>query len=189
MITNVEKYIDILEEFDINEEQFLFCYLLATRNIKLIEKHFIRKNRMFKRGVLDKMVISGAIIIKNYSKDQKGLTLANIQVTEKFKDKIIVDIEKAAKEIYEAYFDHGYANGARWPARDIIFEDFVELYGKRIKNNIEEHERILRITKLYRKTRQFAETGLKKYIGTFAYNTIEAEISPKKTKKYGEKFI
>lgn len=187
MIDNIENYVDFLEEYDLTSSQFLFCYLLAIEDYRNIKRHFVDRNNLLKSNELDKLVSNNIINIKNYKKDDKDLKINQITVNGNFSKKIIVNKEVAATEIFEAYFDYGWWGDVKVPARDIILEDFVDMYGKIIKNNRQEHERILKITKAYVKSRPFAEKGLKKYIGTRMYNLVETSSIKNDKPKFGEK--
>ena len=187
MIDNIENYVDFLEEYDLTANQFLFCYLVAIEDYKNIKRHFVDRNNLLKSTELDKLISNNIITIKNYKKNEEGLRLNQIIINSNFSKKIIVNKELAATEIFESYFDYGWWGDTKVPARNIVLEDFVEMYGKIIKNNRQEHERILKITKNYVKSRQYAEVGLEKYIGTRMYNLVDISITKGSVEKFGER--
>ena len=173
MFIDVDKYVEFLHDNEINANQYLFCYLLATEDYDNITK--VMRDNPLKIQEIDELIAYGRIMIRDWDKNDPRFKLRNVMITESFKKKLIIDTDDAAEELWKSYFDYGYWNDQRVPARDISPEELAVLYKKIIKNNQQEHERILNITKQFVKSREYAQRGLRKYVENRDWELLEKE--------------
>lgn len=175
MFIDVSKYIEFLSEYEINANQYLFCYLLAIEDYDNITKMMKDDHLKLKITEIDNLIAFGRIMIRDWDKNDPKFKLRNVMITNSFKKKLVIDTDDAAEELWKAYFDYGYWNDQRVPARDISPEELATLYKKIIKSNQQEHDRILRITKALVKSRQYAHRGLRKYVENRDWELYEKE--------------
>lgn len=171
-----EKVISICESLNITFDEFYMLYCkVYNKNSELIAS---LKKRPFLIDIL-RLEKDGLITLykKEYGESIRYSDIAFVSPV--FSDKILKDSEEASKELFEAYADFIKVDNNHYPARNIPPEDFEKYYYNIYKGDPEEHNRILKATKIFVNSlpkingKSIAKWGLKKYMDSRYYDLID----------------
>jgi hypothetical protein len=165
MIDDIDKYIDLLCELQINEHQFLILWLVKTKDEKNIAKYKARKGDFNIHDIMyliDMNYLNDFGIIKD---GERHFNIYDFLVTDKFEKAVVVDKDEAFEELVGVYPSWFNIQGKRVPAKS--FDDkLADEYHKYHKNNRLKHEKVIAITRDYHEkfTGGFAQVKLENYI-------------------------
>lgn len=175
---SITKFTDKIVKHKISPNQM---YILAC----LMENSKIDLSRCWNVSFKYKELVNQEIkdlisrgFLEVYDKDKK-VTFENVGVSAAFRADFYVDLEVAADELYDSYFDIIEINGQRHPGKNISKDVFTRMYIEKINGDLDTHRKILEATKKYvdGRTIGIGKLGLKKYIETEFYNSLMAEDS------------
>lgn len=179
MITDIEKFTDLLVKYKITANQYLLCYYLAYDDAMDIH-HLLRYNSSSMINRYQTLVKGWVPSDFKNLKDQ-GLLIDNnkpgelilnkFKVADFFKRELFIGKEDAFEEFLNEYpIWLPMENGKNLPARTGDFEELTRLYGKAIGANKANHQKIMDVLK---KAKEFnlVTMGLEKAIKSRQWET------------------
>lgn len=181
MIYNIEEFLDFLCDKKIDANEYLLCMLLYYNDEGMIEK-FKNRFRIFEpeRGKYIKSMLENLIAlgyVDDFNDVRDGLKYYDVNllmVTPKFTQEFLIDKEDAAEELWKAYPKRMFID-RMVPARSMDYDEFVKKYNSIIKGNKKLHKKILNILENYKKSHDYPEMGIEKFLGSRHWETLEEE--------------
>lgn len=176
MITDIDKYVDLLCENAITEHQFLILWLVHTKDETNIKKYKSRFGDFNVSQILD-LIDRGLLDDFGTIKDGKQqINIYNFIVTDKFTKVVIIDEEDAYEELVIVFPKWFNIKGQNFSTRNSDPYKNAKEYKRYHKNNRLAHERVLRITKSYYSSNP-TNISIEKYILNRIWNDIEDTLS------------
>jgi hypothetical protein len=185
MIYDLKKYVKYLCDRDISPDQYLLCLMVYKKDIASIKQYLDSKGKL-DSAMIDDLIVKGYIEDFSLTKDEHDelikmlgdsvsssfrishqYNLKNLLITPKFTEGVLIDNNMAAQEFWDSYPKSvKFANSPEVSARTrTVYKNREELfstYGKKIKNNLELHLKILNtISENYP---IYAEMGIDKFV-------------------------
>lgn len=172
MIISIDRYVDFLVKKNLTEHQFLVCYLIYTKEIKAIVK-YNNKFKISREELLD--LIDRDFIIPIFDDPEHIFDLANLNVTPKFYEGLIID-EDNAEEIWDLYPSYLLINNTKvYSKSSMPKEDFIKMYLRITRRSQKTHERIKKVLEEYNRKNKYAEMGIDKFIGSEYWKELEKQ--------------
>jgi hypothetical protein len=173
MLIDISKYIDILCEHKISEQQFLILWLVHTKDTENIKKYKEKKGQF---NILDLQYLVDIGLLMDFRRtEQDEWNIYDLLVTDKFTKSVIIDEEDAYEELVKVYPPWFYVKGTKWPSVKGNPIELTKEYKKCHKNNKAAHERIIHITSTYFKGK-YAIAKIEDYIRNRMWNLLETEL-------------
>lgn len=172
IFVETEKYVEFLVTHKMTANQFLFCYLKASYDIKNLRR-YIERIGFFKAEEIKDLIERGYIEDFN-EKNPNGTRqdfVDSYLVTPKFTREIFVETEQAGEELWNAFPAFISINGSRVSARSTDKDILIKNYIKKIKNNKKLHEEVLSLLKLAVE-RSEIKMGIEKWVGGEQWVTL-----------------
>ena len=189
---NVEKFAKHLYDKDIDANQFIICYMLYKKDIKLIEEFKgkfnltgIHKHASIDeviRNYIDDLVDKG--YIENFnpiSGGKRHYKINNFLVTNKFTMAVQADRQKLAKELWDAYpmkiliKDLKSGKSREIHAKTVAFDELPDIYGDAIEDDVTLHDKIVKRLIAYKRKNQYIDIGLQKFIDRRYWENLSDE--------------
>lgn len=166
----ITDLINILARLNINVEQYMFCMILKDNRIHELYR-YVNEISPFREEDLQDLEDKG--YIAKFAKD--STTSDNFMVTDKFTSSIYnLDPSQPGEDLLDLYPSFVNVEGKRYPAKNVIKEDFLKEYYRKYGRYIGKHKEILELTK-YGISKGLINMGLKKYIDSEFWESIKRD--------------
>ena len=164
---DIDRYMDFLVDNRINQQQFIFMYLIHLERVDLIRKYKARfpteSNNMISGRNLADLKERGYIIVH-------GTNSNEIELTNKF-SKIFMDDYECGNELWGEYPFYITSNGRRYPLKGMDKNVFRNLYAKKIRHSLEEHKEVMKDLQ-FAKENDLIFTGIEKFLNGEQWSDI-----------------
>lgn len=175
MITDIDKYVDFLCKYKINEHQFLILWLVHTKDEQNIKKYKDIKGQF---NVYDIQYLIDIGFIDDFglvNDNKRDYNIFDFIVTDKFSKAVVIDEEDAYEELCKVYPPWINVKGIKYPTikgdPTVVAKDYFKCF----KGNRLAHERIVDITRRYYQ-RNPPTGNIHDYILNRRWNLLENEL-------------
>jgi len=148
IFVETEQFVDFLVQHQLTPNQFMFCYLKASFDMKNF-KRYMDKVGKFKREEISDLIERGYIEDFNEfgPNGARKVFIDSYLVTPKFTKNLYIETEQAGRELWELFPDYFTINGSRVNAKSCDQDAIIKLYCKYIKNGVKLHKEVLSLLK------------------------------------------
>src|SRR5574343_636922 len=142
MFLDVDRYVNFLSKNKLTQSQFLMLYCLHKKKweaIELYKKEFPNEDGTMIGNILKNDLVERGFI----AKVGEGEKADSYMVTEKFTNIFVADLYNAADEVWNLYPPFISIKGINTPLTTMDKYKFANLYGERIRYDVEEHKQVI----------------------------------------------
>lgn len=169
MFSNFRRYIDICVELDIDADEYLLLFLIYNQDIENAKRYYrgTRGKEHFNRDTVNRLIHKRLLV----NSGQKGepYQFRNLYVTERFS--MLFEKEVDADAYWEAYPDFIMIRDKPYPARNMSYERFQQVYQKLINGDAVMHHQMLQVLE-FAKENDMIQVGMTKWFETRQYESV-----------------
>jgi len=176
---NVVEFIDLLAKYEINEHQFIICWIVHTKDTKTMYK-YIAEVSNFRRADIENLLERGILLTP--SSNYKSYELDCMTLSGAFADGLfIMDIIEPGEELWKMYPSRMFTeDGKVLPLKTVRNKEALLKYYvvDCLKYSLIKHQEVLALTETYiefTRAGHMSNVGIEKYIRSHMWEQV-AEI-------------
>lgn len=197
---NTSKVINLMIQYKMTSlDEFMIMYCVYTKDLKSLHKYIENRvehvredgsiNRHFSIELIKSMADRGILDASYLNFRTNKIDFLDLYITDSFAEKFFVDSMQAGEELYDAYpnsteingqfviLKKGQQIGNVYYGKDLL----IEMYAKKIGNDIDKHRKVIEITKKAKEAGIINFT-LRSYILDELWDSLEVPETPQSNK-------